>query len=132
MKFLCPVCGYDQLSRPPKNYHICPCCGTEFGHDDLEASHETLRREWIGRGMGWFSCRALPSAGWSPMAQLLKVGHGYGVSSAQQTKASSICIVTGSQVAAWTTEPIRVSLRPGPAQTDRSAGGSVPLRPCLP
>ena len=50
----CPVCGYQHLSQPPYDGHgcasfdICPCCGTEFGYDDSSATHEVLRRRWIG------------------------------------------------------------------------------------
>ncbi len=74
MTYLCTVCGYDQLRHPPKNYHICPCCGTEFGYDDFEVSHETLRQEWVAEGMKWFSRKTPPPPGWSPELQLLNAG----------------------------------------------------------
>lgn len=74
MTYLCTVCGYDRLRHPPKNYHICPCCGTEFGHDDFDVSHETLRQEWIASGMKWFSRKTPPPADWSPERQLLDAG----------------------------------------------------------
>ena len=132
MKFMCPVCGYDQLSRPPKNYHICPCCGTEFGHDDLEVSHTTLRSEWISRGMGWFSRKSLPPVGWSPVLQLLKAGNGYDLSSAKQSNVSSVIIAMGSQATAWTTGPIRIIRQSEPIRANQNTSKEVLLRPCLP
>ena len=43
MNHRCPVCMFDRLPYPPADYHICPCCGTEFGNDDAEFSHDQLR-----------------------------------------------------------------------------------------
>src|ERR1017187_7282190 len=45
--YLCSVCGYDRLEDPPKNFTICPSCGTEFGYDDAFASHAELRAKWL-------------------------------------------------------------------------------------
>ena len=42
MKYQCPVCFYDDLPYPPADYHICLCCGTEFGNDDKDFSHAQL------------------------------------------------------------------------------------------
>lgn len=84
---MCPVCGYDALRRPPKNYSICPCCGTEFGHDDLEASLEILREEWVSRGMKWFSRRTLPPENWSPVTQILNVGDASALAGADKNYA---------------------------------------------
>ena len=42
----CPVCGFG-MEAPPKDWHICPCCGTEFELDDAYHTHEQLRTEWI-------------------------------------------------------------------------------------
>ncbi len=67
---VCPVCGYDNLTHPPKDYMICPCCGTEFGYDDFTATHEELRQEWMSNGCQWFSSRVLAPTGWDPVAQL--------------------------------------------------------------
>ena len=34
---------------------ICPCCGTQFGADDLEKPHAELRKEWVQSGAEWWS-----------------------------------------------------------------------------
>lgn len=79
-KYLCPVCGYDQLETPPKDefgcstFEICPCCGTEFGYDDSNKSYLELRKEWVNAGAKWFSDYNRPSEGWNPYKQLKKVG----------------------------------------------------------
>jgi len=26
----CPICAYKNLSYPPRDYNICPCCSTEL------------------------------------------------------------------------------------------------------
>lgn len=72
-KYLCPVCGYDEMDAPPKDYHICSCCGTEFENDDFNYSHETLRSEWIGNGMKWFSGAKYKPENWNPIEQLKNV-----------------------------------------------------------
>jgi len=72
MKFLCPVCGYWQLTRPAKDDSICPCCGTHFGYHDYATTHEELRRKWVASGAYWFS-RAQPAPlGWDPFEQLME------------------------------------------------------------
>jgi rubredoxin len=62
MGYRCPVCGYDELPRPPDDYLICPSCGTEFGYDDFadtdlerQRRWNELRKLWFDRGMPWFS-----------------------------------------------------------------------------
>ena len=69
-KYRCPVCMFAEIPYPPKDYHICPCCGTEFGNDDAEFSHEQLRGMWVAGGAHWFFGRA--PEGWNPWLQLLK------------------------------------------------------------
>ena len=68
----CPVCYFAdmEMSAPPEPYYICPCCGTEFGLDDETKSFDQLRREWIERGMLWFSRYTPPPEGWSALRQL--------------------------------------------------------------
>jgi hypothetical protein len=66
MQYICPVCAYPELTHPPADYMICPCCGTEFGHDDFAASYEELRRAWLAAGAPWFSEETPPPPGWSP------------------------------------------------------------------
>jgi len=65
-----PVCGFDRLEDPPKDFTICPSCGTEFGYDDAFASHETLRQEWIQNGHKWWSPVDAPPQNWNPQQQL--------------------------------------------------------------
>ena len=69
MKYQCPVCFYADLPYPPADYHICLCCGTEFGNDDDEFSHAQLREIWIASGARWFFRD--PPVGWDPWTQLL-------------------------------------------------------------
>jgi rubredoxin len=58
-RYLCPVCGYPELSEPPWNNEspsdeICPSCGTQFGYDDVvggdagkrEALYRRRREAW--------------------------------------------------------------------------------------
>jgi hypothetical protein len=71
MKYVCPVCGYRGLYRPPRDYYTCPCCGTEFGYDDYVRDHQELRRRWVASGAGWFSKTRPAPAGWSAFIQLL-------------------------------------------------------------
>lgn len=75
MKNICPVCGYDNLRRPPSDYLICPCCRTEFGVSDYSWSHGELRQMWISQGAKWFSNRTIAPNGWSPIAQLRNIGY---------------------------------------------------------
>lgn len=48
--YTCPVCDYPALLAPPRDYMICPQCGTEFGADDFTVSHAELRAAWIAAG----------------------------------------------------------------------------------
>jgi hypothetical protein len=70
MKYFCPVCGYDSLSAPPAYYNICPCCGTEFGYDDVSRKWSELRELWLKRGAPWFSRYTQAPEGWSASAQM--------------------------------------------------------------
>jgi hypothetical protein len=77
----CPVCGYAELDEPATDvtgeptYAICPCCGTQFGADDLTTSHAELRAAWIADGARWWSeVKAAPPS-WDARAQLAAAGH---------------------------------------------------------
>ncbi len=72
MRYRCPVCMYDSLPYPPADYHVCPCCGTEFGNDDAEYSLEQLREMWVAGGANWFFGK--PPTGWNPWRQLIDAG----------------------------------------------------------
>jgi len=60
------------MPYPPRDFDICPCCGTEFGNDDVEYTHEELRTAWIENGAQWFYEH--PPLGWDPWAQLVDAG----------------------------------------------------------
>ena len=49
-EYTCPVCDYHKMTDPPKDYEICPSCGTEFGLDDNVTTHAELREEWERNG----------------------------------------------------------------------------------
>lgn len=72
MKYRCPVCWYPSLPYPPSDYHICPCCSTEFGNDDADYSHAQLREMWIAGGASWFFGHAPEH--WNPWTQLIRAG----------------------------------------------------------
>lgn len=80
--FMCPVCGYPDLTEPPRSdrtgggsYEICPSCGFEFGvtDDDGGYTYETWRTRWVAHGMRWHDAETGVSSapeGWDPVAQL--------------------------------------------------------------
>jgi hypothetical protein len=71
MTYKCPVCFFPEMDSPPSDYEICPCCGTEFGLDDQEKSHDELRQDWIViNHCRWFSNYTAPPDGWDPAHQL--------------------------------------------------------------
>lgn len=61
-KYICPVCGFNELAEPPYNvqrqpsHEVCPCCGFEFGFDDVLKGQrfDSFRRRWIEKGAAWF------------------------------------------------------------------------------
>jgi hypothetical protein len=69
MRYTCPVCAFKDLEAPPRNYEICPCCGTEFGNDDEARTHAQLRTLWIHNGARWFFREPPPN--WNPWYQLI-------------------------------------------------------------
>jgi hypothetical protein len=74
MKYRCPVCMFASLPYPPTNYHICPCCSTEFGNDNADFSSHQLREMWIAGGAHWFFGE--PPRHWNPWVQLIEAGFG--------------------------------------------------------
>jgi len=37
-------------------FNICPCCGVEFGYEDMTIQDtKKYREKWICSGMGWFT-----------------------------------------------------------------------------
>ena len=69
---LCLVCGYE-MEEPPRDYNICPSCGTEFGVHDVNAPIADLRAAWIQSGPRWWSTSDPQPENWNPPAQLEKV-----------------------------------------------------------
>lgn len=72
MKYRCPVCGFAALPYRPSDYHICPCCSTEFGSDDADYTHEQLREMWVAGGATWFFGQQPEH--WNPWTQLILAG----------------------------------------------------------
>ena len=70
---LCLVCGYE-MDDPPRDYNICPSCGTEYGVNDVNASYDQLRRAWIATGPAWWSKTDPQPENWSPSRQLANLG----------------------------------------------------------
>ncbi len=73
MKYPCPVCGY-YMEDPPRDYNICPSCGTEFGYHDAGRTHEELRNIWIKSGAEWWSPVDRKPERWNAYIQLLRAG----------------------------------------------------------
>ena len=71
-KHLCPVCGYE-MEDPPRDYNICPSCGTEFGNDDALATQVQLRAEWLRNGPRWWSPVDPEPENWDPQTQVSNV-----------------------------------------------------------
>ena len=82
MPFLCPVCGYPDLSEVPVSpetggsYEICPSCGFQFGVSDEDEgiSIEQWRKRWIQAGMKWFSQGIPAPKKWNSTQQLANAG----------------------------------------------------------
>ena len=79
--YSCPVCGYQGLREPPRDFSICPSCGTEFESDDFGTTQEEverrqaeLRNEWSEKGAQWFSHATPRPQHWNPYAQLAAAG----------------------------------------------------------
>ena len=76
---VCPVCGWSKLEEPAydetksSSFEICPSCGTEFGYQDANKTHAELRKEWIEKGMSWWSNTTEKPADWNPQEQLKNV-----------------------------------------------------------
>jgi hypothetical protein len=82
----CPVCGfyldfYPWVGKSPSD-EICPCCGIQFGNDDMAGGDINKRRliyyqwkqQWITEKMPWRSMGITPPKHWNPQSQ---VRHSY-------------------------------------------------------
>jgi hypothetical protein len=63
----CRVCGLFNDNPPwgedgnSPTYEICPCCGVEFGYEDITIdSTKDYRNHWINEGVKWFSAKEKP------------------------------------------------------------------------
>lgn len=106
MRYRCPVCLFAELPYPPADYHICPCCGTEFGNDDDHFTHHQLREMWVAGGAHWFF--GLSPDGWNPWLQLIKGGHLESVPRVEVKfmAAANVPAVASSPTVVWATEPV--------------------------
>lgn len=77
--FACRVCGYIG-SDPPwgedgqvPSFAICPCCGVEWGYEDLTPlGASKFRERWLQSGASWRDESARPSD-WNLENQLKNV-----------------------------------------------------------
>jgi hypothetical protein len=69
---MCTVCGYE-MEEGPRDYNICPSCGTEFGIHDVNSSIDNLRLAWLRTGPAWYSTVAETPPDWDPIRQLSKL-----------------------------------------------------------
>ena len=96
--YICPVCAYEQLSHPPTDFTICPCCGTEFENHTYYSTPEELRAKWVANGMQWYSHVRPTPKNWNPITQLITAGFG-----------SSLAIPIGSTT---TTNQVSIIMSP--------------------
>lgn len=79
----CRICGFG-LKDPPwgtngkdPTWEICPCCGVEFGYEDVTSESARLfRNAWIANGAKWFDAGEKPD-GWALDTQLLERPDGF-------------------------------------------------------
>jgi hypothetical protein len=62
------------MDDPPRDYNICPSCGTEYGVNDVNSSYEELRKAWLKTGPTWWSKTDPKPDNWSPSRQLANLG----------------------------------------------------------
>ena len=79
MFYTCLVCGFGRMPGPPEDYTICPCCGTQFGYDDVSRSHRRIRNFWLQNGAHWFSAALAPDPLWNGFRQVAEAGLPYDV-----------------------------------------------------
>jgi hypothetical protein len=68
----CPICGFGPFSETYASaqelrfsFDICPCCGCEYGYDDIESHY----LNWAASGFQWFNPKLKPED-WCIEAQL--------------------------------------------------------------
>lgn len=82
MKYICAVCGYDQLDEPQwegdaPSYEICPCCFFQAGFDDDGASEpvtvEEYRKSWLRYKGTWANFLTRRPENWNLREQLKNI-----------------------------------------------------------
>jgi len=69
--------GFVAWNEDEASFEICPCCGIEFGYDDMASGSTTLRQAlytrkrelWVKGGRTWWSTNP-PPENWDPEKQL--------------------------------------------------------------
>jgi hypothetical protein len=108
----CPVCGYE-MEAPPKEYRICPSCGTEFGVHDVNASIAELRESWMKTGPKWWSRTDTVPPDWDPITQMANAG--IAVKRPVTSEASAVSTSTASRTIGgdWKGWAVTASGQPG-------------------
>jgi hypothetical protein len=74
----CRVCGFEDgepwgPDGSTPSFGICPCCGVEFGYEDITLDGvKDYRADWLSAGAKWFDERERPSD-WSLALQLANI-----------------------------------------------------------
>lgn len=76
-KYICPICGYDKLNKPPYDeigeptFKTCPCCGFEYGYDDYinKETFESYREKWLANNFDFADKNKMPD-NWNVIKQL--------------------------------------------------------------
>lgn len=78
MSYICPVCGYPELTKSTDfgSFEICSSCRFQFDVTDRDRgyTYEQWREKWIAEGMIWDKGSSKPPEGWDPKKQLLNIG----------------------------------------------------------
>lgn len=91
--FRCPVCGYNQLQYPPKDFTICPSCYTEFGYEDATGNYQELTQAWIQNGMQWAAVNVMPPPpDWNPYEQLFNQPNAV-ENNASEARATEVIVI---------------------------------------
>ncbi len=75
------------MEFPPEDHYICPCCGTQFGYDDVNHTFRQLRNIWLQAGGQWFNPECsycLRDLRWNAWDHLDASGLPYDVPNAQR------------------------------------------------
>lgn len=108
----CPVCGYV-MRHLPIDFHICPCCGTEFGYDDAGRTHADLRASWLRSGAQWWSPNQAPPPNWDPYTQIDNLTFPL-----QAVLFGTLPAKSGLEDFGFAIQSTQQSQRPGPDQID--------------